>query len=104
MHELNDSSNHLKLTNELKSTHGVVKMMPGGSVANSLYTLAQFNEDVSFIGKVSKDKVGDNFIKSLDDIQIRTSIKQVDYGISGECVVLITPDHERTMYTISEYR
>ena len=40
--ELNDINNHSKLSNELKKKHGVVKMMPRGSVANSLYTLAQF--------------------------------------------------------------
>ena len=97
--ELNDINNHTKLSNELKKKHGVVKMMPGGSVANSLYTLAQFGEDVTFTGRVSKDNVGATFEESLKFVGMRSAIKQVESGISGECIVLITPDHERTMYT-----
>ena len=97
--ELNDKENHIKLSSRLKETHGTVKMMPGGSVANSLYTLSQFGADVSFIGRVSDDTTGDAFINSLENTGVRVNIKQVDNGITGECLVLITPDHERTMYT-----
>ena len=97
--ELNDKENHIKLSSRLKKTHGTVKMMPGGSVANSLYTLSQFGADVSFIGRVSDDTTGDAFINSLENTGVRVNIKQVDNGITGECLVLITPDYERTMYT-----
>ena len=97
--ELNDKENHVKLSLHLKKTHGAVNMMPGGSVANSLYTLSQFGSDVSFIGRVSDDTTGDAFIKSLEKTGVRVNIHQVDNGITGECLVLITPDHERTMYT-----
>ena len=97
--ELNDRENHIKLSSRLKKTHGTVKMMPGGSVANSLYTLSQFRADVSFVGRVSDDTTGDAFINSLEDTGVRVNINQVDNGITGECLVLITPDHERTMYT-----
>ena len=97
--ELNDRENHIKLSSRLKETHGTVKMMPGGSVANSLYTLSQFGADVSFIGRVSDDTTGDAFIDSLENTGVRVNINQVDNGITGECLVLITPDHERTMYT-----
>ena len=97
--ELNDRENHVKLSSRLKKTHGTVKMMPGGSVANSLYTLSQFGADVSFIGRVSDDTTGEAFINSLKSIGVGVNIHQVDNGITGECLVLITPDHERTMYT-----
>ena len=56
--ELNDKDNHNKLSNQLKEKYGVVKMMPGGSVANSLYALAQFGENVTFSGRISKDNIG----------------------------------------------
>ena len=69
--ELNDKDNHIKLSKQLRDTHGVVKMMPGGSVANSLYTLSQFGVKVSFIGKVSDDHTGKTFVKSLKDIGYR---------------------------------
>ena len=97
--ELNDRENHINLSSRLRETHGTVKMMPGGSVANSLFTLSQFNADVSFIGRVSNDTSGDAFIDSLRKTGVKVNIKQVDNGITGECLVLITPDHERTMYT-----
>ena len=97
--ELNDKENHIKLSARLRETHGTVKMMPGGSVANSLYTLSQFGTDVSFIGRVADDTTGDAFIDSLNNSGVRVDINQVDNGITGECLVLITPDHERTMYT-----
>ena len=97
--ELNDQQNHIRLSEHLKDSHGTVKMMPGGSVANSLYTLSQFGVDVSFIGRVAEDVTGNSFIKSLKDVGIETNINQVNAGITGECLVLISPDHERTMYT-----
>ena len=97
--ELNDKENHIKLSSRLREKHGAVKMMPGGSVANSLYTLSQFGADVSFIGRVSDDATGDAFINSLENTGVRVNINQIDNGITGECLVLITPDHERTMYT-----
>ena len=88
--ELNDRENHIKLSSRLRETHGTVKMMPGGSVANSLYTLSQFGADVSFIGRVSDDTTGDAFIDSLENTGVRVNINQVDNGITGECLVLIT--------------
>ena len=97
--ELNDRDNHSKLSNELREKYGIVKMMPGGSVANSLYTLAQFGQNVTFTGRVSKDNIGATFEESLKFVGMQSAIKQVDKGITGECIVLITPDHERTMYT-----
>ena len=97
--ELNDKDNHNKLSNHLKEKYGVVKMMPGGSVANSLYALAQFGENVTFSGRVSRDNVGATFEESLKFVGMQSAIKQVNNGITGECIVLITPDHERTMYT-----
>ena len=97
--ELNDMDNHSKLSNELREKYGVVKMMPGGSVANSLYALAQFGQNVTFTGRVSKDNIGATFEESLKFVGVQSAIKQVDNGITGECIVLITPDRERTMYT-----
>tara|TARA_Y100000768_G_C23984181_1_gene687728 strand:- start:1999 stop:2991 length:993 start_codon:yes stop_codon:yes gene_type:complete len=97
--ELNDSDNHIKLSKSLQKSHGIVKKMPGGSVANSLYTISKFGLDVSFTGRVSNDEAGNTFISTFESNGVDLFIKQVDHGITGECIVLITPDHERTMYT-----
>ena len=88
--ELNDMDNHNKLSNELREKYGIVKMMPGGSVANSLYTLAQFGQNVTFTGRVSKDNIGATFEESLKFVGMQSAIKQVENGITGECIVLIT--------------
>jgi len=97
--ELNDTNNHIKLSDAMKRTHGIVKKMPGGSVANSLFTISQFGLDVSFTGRVSSDEVGNSFINSLKNVGMEVIVNQVNHGMTGECLVLITPDHERTMYT-----
>ena len=97
--ELNDMDNHSKLSNDLREKYGIVKIMPGGSVANSLYALAQFGQNVTFTGRVSKDNIGATFEESLKFVGMQSAIKQVEGGITGECIVLITPDRERTMYT-----
>ena len=97
--ELNEEANHISLSSVLREKHGIVKKMPGGSVANSLYTMSHFDLNVSFTGRVSNDEVGNSFIKSLEDVGMNVIINQVDHGLTGECIVLITPDHERTMYT-----
>ncbi|MEK9793563.1 MAG: adenosine kinase [Gammaproteobacteria bacterium] len=97
--ELNDYDNHIELSNNLKKSHDVKKIMPGGSVANSLYTLSQFEIATSFIGKIADDDTGNTFKNILQDVGMNVQTKQVNEGITGECLVLITPDHERTMYT-----
>ncbi len=97
--ELNDYDNHIKLSNILKETYGIKKIMPGGSVANSLYTLSQFEITTSFIGKIANDETGNAFKSVLQNVGMNVQTKQVNDGITGECLVLITPDYERTMYT-----
>ena len=97
--ELNDYDNHIELSNNLKKSHDMKKIMPGGSVANSLYTLSQFEIATSFIGKIADDDTGNTFKSVLQGVGMNVQTKQVNEGITGECLVLITPDHERTMYT-----
>ena len=83
----------------LKKVMTVKKIMPGGSVANSLYTLSQFDIPTSFIGKIADDETGNTFKSVLQGVGMNVQTKQVNEGITGECLVLISPDHERTMYT-----
>ena len=45
--ELNDKDNHIKLSKQLRDTHGVVKMMPGGSVAKlTIHTLTIWSQSI----------------------------------------------------------
>jgi len=96
---LNDFDKHFKVHDFLKNIRPPEKIVPGGSVANSIYAMAQFDDNVCFSGKVSSDITGDNFIDSLVASGVDTYVNKTNREQSGECLVLITPDNERTMNT-----
>ena len=96
---LNEYDKHSKLHQSLKKMRPPEKIIPGGSVANSVFAMAQYNDKVCFSGKVSDDETGKNFIECLNKSGVETFISKLDKNKSGECLVLITPDNERTMNT-----
>ncbi len=72
----------------------------GGSAANSAAAYAGFGGEVHFCGRVASDDVGDWFIQDLRRYGVAVKpVTDSDEGISGQCLVLITPDAERTMLT-----
>ena len=78
----------------------IEKTIAGGSVANSIVGLAQLENQVSFIGKVSEDKLGNEYEKSLTDEKVEYCYnKKIENTPTGTCLILITPDSERTMCT-----
>jgi len=84
----------------LLSNLKIEKTVAGGSVANSIVGLAQLKNLVSFIGKVSKDKLGNEYEKSLTDEKVKYCYnKKVEKTPTGTCLILVTPDSERTMCT-----
>ena len=60
------------------------KIMPGGSVANSVYAMAKFGDQVCFAGKVSKDETGNKFISSIKQSD-SLDVCEIESDISGEC-------------------
>ena len=96
---LNEYDKHFNVHNSLRNIRPPEKIVPGGSVANSIFTMAQFDNSVCFSGKVSSDKTGDDFITCLIDSGVESFVNQTEQQQSGECLVLITPDNERTMNT-----
>ncbi len=85
---------------KLSSSLEIEKTISGGSVANSIVGLAQQKNEVGFIGKVSDD----NFGKKYEDGLIKESVnyyykKKKEPLPTGTCLILITPDSERTMCT-----
>ena len=77
---------------EIKAT------VSGGSVANSIVALAQNNIKSAFIGKVGKDEVGNSFIRGLEEEKVVFANKaQSDESETGRCLVMVTPDAQRTM-------
>ena len=86
--------------NKLLSTLKVEKTVSGGSVANSLVGISQLGDKVGFIGKVSDDKFGSNYEEGLkkENVEYFYSKKNEELP-TGTCLILVTPDSERTMCT-----
>jgi sugar/nucleoside kinase (ribokinase family) len=72
----------------------------GGSVANSIVGLSQLGNDVGFIGKVSDDNLGQKYEDGLKKEKVNYLYNKIKEPIpTGSCLILITPDSERTMCT-----
>ena len=78
----------------------IEKTVSGGSVANSIVGLSQLNNKVGFIGKISDDKLGKEYEDGLKKENVKYFYKKKKEELpTGTCLILITPDSERTMYT-----
>ena len=91
-----DENEFKKLLTNLK----IEKTVSGGSVANSIVGLSQLGNKVGFIGKVSDDGFGDQYEKGLkkENVEYFYSKKREELP-TGTCLILVTPDSERTMCT-----
>ena len=78
----------------------IEKTVSGGSVANSIVGLSQLGNKVGFIGKVSDDEFGSKYEEGLkkENVKYFYSKKKEELP-TGTCLILITPDSERTMCT-----
>ena len=78
----------------------IEKTVSGGSVANSIVGLSQLGDKVGFIGKVADDKLGNKYEEGLkkENVKYIYSKKKEDIP-TGTCLILVTPDSERTMCT-----
>ena len=78
----------------------IERTIAGGSVANSIVGLSQLKNEVSFIGKISDDKLGNEYEKSLTNEKVKYCYNKKNESMpTGTCLILITPDSERTMCT-----
>ena len=94
--KLVDEAEFKKLLSNLK----IEETLAGGSVANSIVGLSQLGNAVSFIGKVSDDKLGNKYEKSLINEKVQYCYQKKEESIpTGTCLILIAPDSERTMCT-----
>ena len=91
-----DQNEFKKLLTNLK----IEKTVSGGSVANSIVGISQLSNKVGFIGKVSDDELGSEYEKGLkkEKVEYFYSKKKEELP-TGTCLILITPDSERTMCT-----
>ena len=84
----------------LLSNLKIEKTVSGGSVANSIVGLSQLGNEVGFIGKVNDDELGSKYEDGLkqENVKYFYSKKKEDLP-TGTCLILVTPDSERTMCT-----
>ena len=85
---------------KLLSTLKIEQTISGGSVANSIVGLSQLGNDVGFIGKVNADDLGEKYEEGLTKEKVQYFYnKKKEVSPTGTCLILITPDAERTMVT-----
>jgi len=85
---------------KLLSTLKIEETISGGSVANSIVGLSQLGNNVGFIGKVNDDDLGQKYEDGLkkENVNYLYSKKNEELP-TGTCLILISPDSERTMCT-----
>ena len=94
--KLVDETEFKKLLSNLK----IEETVSGGSVANSIVGLGQLGNDVGFIGKVNEDELGNKYAEGLKKEKVKYFYsKKKEKLPTGTCLILITPDSERTMCT-----
>ena len=102
-HSLTKST--MKLINEVEfkkllESLKIEETISGGSVANSIVGLSQLGNQVGFIGKISEDKLGQKYEDGLKKERVKYLYKKKQEEMpTGSCLILITPDSERTMCT-----
>ena len=94
--KLVDETEFQKLLSSLK----IEQTISGGSVANSIVGLSQLENDVGFIGKVNDDDLGQKYEEGLTKEKVQYFYnRKKEISPTGTCLILITPDAERTMVT-----
>ena len=94
--KLVDEGEFKKLLTKLK----IEETVSGGSVANSIVGLSQLGNDVGFIGKINEDELGNKYEEGLRKEKVKFFYsKKKEKLPTGTCLILITPDSERTMCT-----
>ena len=85
---------------KLLSSIKIEETISGGSVANSIVGLSQLGNNVGFIGKINNDSLGIKYEEGLVKENVKYLYKKKDEVLpTGTCLILITPDSERTMCT-----
>ena len=94
--KLVDETEFKKLLLSLK----IEETISGGSIANSIVGLSQLGNKVGFLGKVSNDEFGQKYEEGLKKENVKYLYDKKKESIpTGSCLILITPDSERTMCT-----
>ncbi len=102
MMTLIDEATQQRLLSGLTETFGLKKRASGGSAANSIVAVSQFGGKAFYACKVANDETGEFYMHDLHAAGVKTALDQVrgnSEGVTGKCMVMVTPDAERTMNT-----
>ena len=89
-----------EVANRIGNEVNIIKTISGGSVANSIVSIAQQNLKTAFIGKVNQDVLGEKFAQGLKKEKVEFKItKSSSNKYTARCVILVSKDAERTMNT-----
>ncbi|MDO8908729.1 MAG: adenosine kinase [Pseudohongiella sp.] len=95
-----DATQQEQLLSLLSRRYSLKKRAGGGSAANSLYAVSQFGGKAFYSCKVANDESGDFYVEELGSSNIQTNLStEREEGHTGRCIVMVTPDAERTMLT-----
>jgi sugar/nucleoside kinase (ribokinase family) len=87
-------------SDEMQKAVHVHESQPGGSIANSIAGIAALGVASGFIGKIGDDALGAVFTDAFTRANVRFPVTPMDALPTGHCLVLVTPDAERTMHTV----
>ncbi|GAB5498501.1 MAG: adenosine kinase [Pseudohongiellaceae bacterium] len=87
------------LLKALTDKYDLKKQAGGGSAGNTLYAFSNFGGEAYYACKVANDDTGDYFLEQLGHHNIDNNVSRREEGTSGRCVVMVSPDAERTMHT-----
>jgi sugar/nucleoside kinase (ribokinase family) len=81
--------------------NNIKKRQSGGSAANSVISLAQFGGKAYYSCKVANDEDGRLYLSGLADegVDSNLTLPNLQNGTTGKCLVMVSPDAERTMNT-----
>ncbi|MDC1366108.1 adenosine kinase [Pelagibacterales bacterium] len=89
-----------EVVNRIGNEVNIIRSISGGSVANSIVSIAQQNLKTAFIGKVNQDELGEKFSQGLKKEKVEFKItKSSTNKYTARCVILVSTDAERTMNT-----
>ncbi len=90
----------VEILENLKSTYGLKKRASGGSAANTIIAVSYFGGSTYYSCNVANDETGDFYVNDLKAAGVDTNLgDDREEGITGKCLVMVTPDAERTMNT-----
>jgi sugar/nucleoside kinase (ribokinase family) len=91
-----DAEKSKKILKKVEEQEKKIKLVPGGSAANTLHGIALLGGNVVFCGKVGKDKHGDIYEEKIVQGGVKSNISRCDKSMTGHAITFITPEGERT--------